>query len=179
MENPDDGFPLTLTWLMFEEVVLALWEEFIAGKAGGVWSSFSPTDSDIEETISLTIFVGLAFGVVSGDSSGEEILIWGTSEIAGTEAAESDVEFAESGNDDTCLSNGSCIDAGDTAGAVLDPNTLEDPDPLPLPPLLLPLLLSPRPAHKNAHTNDGKEPDRCDTAAAPAAEAGLDVEAST
>jgi len=80
MENPDDLFPLNLllgtkSWLMFEEVVLALWAEFIAGKAGGVPPSSSSTDNDIEGTMSLTTFVGLAFGVVSGDSSGEETLI--------------------------------------------------------------------------------------------------------
>ena len=79
MENPGDVFPLNLLletkfWLTFEEVVLALWAEFIAGKAGGV-SSSSSTDNDIEGTMSLTSSVGLAFGVVSGDSSGEETLI--------------------------------------------------------------------------------------------------------
>jgi len=80
MENPGDVFPLNLlletkSWLMFEEVVLALWAEFIAGKAGGVSSSASSTDNNIEGTMPLTSFVGLAFGVVSGDSSGEETLI--------------------------------------------------------------------------------------------------------
>jgi len=141
---------------MFEDVTLALWAEFIAGKAGGV-SLSSSIDNDIDGIISLSPFAGLAFGVVFGDSSGEETLTCGTSEIAGTEAAESDVEFVEIGNDDPCRSNGNCIDA------------------FPLP-LLLPLLLSPRPAHKNAHTSDGNELDRWEATAAPG---GPGVEVST
>lgn len=80
MEIPDDVFRLNLlletkSWLKFEEVVFVLWAEFIAGKAGGVSSSSSSTDNDIEGTMPLTSFVGLAFGVVSGDSSVEETLI--------------------------------------------------------------------------------------------------------
>lgn len=112
--------------------------------------------------------VGLAFGVVSGESA-----IRGNAEIAGTGDAESDAGVVETGNVDPCRINGSCIDVGDTAGAL--PPRVRDPDPPPFP-LFLPLL-TPRLAHKNAHINAGKELDCCAVLAA-VAEAVLGVEDS-
>ena len=102
--------------------------------------------------------VGLAFGVVSGDSTGEDNIICGTCDIAGADGVDRDEDAADTGNGKPCRRSGSCIEAGDTAGVLLPKP--RDPAPPP-PPLFLPPELTPKLAHKKAHIRPANEFDCC------------------